>query len=168
MDAVQGHSAAEPHPGAGTLAMPEDASTEGHRIDELLALSHGFDVALAAVMLGALALMLWRFRGQRQVWAQGGTRKSRALVMVAALTIFGVVDGTLFARSLGYQEDVLWNFSVPAANPGTVRLEVNARQWAWEVRYAGEDGRFNTADDVLTWSEVRVPVGVPVWVQLAS
>jgi cytochrome c oxidase subunit 2 len=148
--------------------MPEDVSAHGHRIDSLLTLSHRFDATLAVLMVGVLAVFLWRFRGPRKVPADGGTVRSRALVMVAALTIFGVVDGTLFARSLGYLDDVLWNFEVPAKHPDTVRVEVNARQWAWEVRYAGEDGRFNTADDVLTWSELRVPVGVPVWVQLAS
>jgi len=151
-----------------TLAQPEDVSAHGHRIDALLELSHRFDLILAVLMLGVLAVFLWHFRGPRKVAADGGTVRSRAFVMVAALTIFGVVDGTLFARSLGYVNEVLWNFEVPVKSPDTVRVEVNARQWAWEVRYAGEDGRFNTADDVLTWSELRVPVGAPVWVQLAS
>ena len=151
-----------------TLALPEDVSAHGHRIDSLLALSHRFDITLAVLMVGVLAVLLWRFRGARKVAADSGTVRSRAVVMVAALTIFGVVDGTLFARSLGYLDDVLWNFDVPAQHADTVRVEVNARQWAWEVRYAGEDGRFNTADDVLMWNDLRVPVGVPVWVQLAS
>jgi cytochrome c oxidase subunit 2 len=151
-----------------SIARPEDASTHGHRIDSLLELTHQFDIALTVLMLGVLALFLWRFRGPRPVAADGGTKRTRTVVMVAALTIFGVVDGTLFARSQGYLDDVLWNFDVPAKHQDTVRVEVNARQWSWEVRYAGEDGRFNTPDDVLTWSEMRVPVDVPVWVQLAS
>lgn len=153
---------------ASVLALPEDVSAHGHRIDALLGLSHRFDVILAVLMLAVLGGLLWHFRGARKVAPDGGTTRSRAFVMVAALTIFGVVDGTLFARSLGYVNEVLWNFEVPVASPDTVRVEVNARQWAWEVRYAGVDGRFNTADDVLTWSELRVPVGAPVWVQLAS
>lgn len=168
MQEASGSSAAEAPRAVGTLGLPEDASAHGHRIDSLLALSHRFDFVLATVMLGWLVLMLWRFRGARRVAADGGTQRSRALVMVAALIIFGVVDGTLFARSLGYLDEVLWNFTEPVGNPNTVRLEVNARQWAWEVRYAGQDGRFATADDVVTWSELRVPVGVPVWVQLTS
>jgi cytochrome c oxidase subunit 2 len=151
-----------------SIALPEDVSAHGHRIDSLLELSHQFDIALTVLMLGVLAVLLWRFRGPRKVAADGGTKRTRTVVMVAALTIFGVVDGTLFARSLGYLDDVLWNFDVPAKHPDTVRVEVNARQWSWEVRYAGQDGRFNTPDDVLTWSDMRVPVGVPVWVQLAS
>ncbi|WP_224240628.1 cytochrome c oxidase subunit II [Hyalangium gracile] len=168
MDAAPPPPGAEPRRPVSTVALPEDASTHGHRIDSLLALSHRFDLILTGVMVGWLLLTLVRFRGARKVPADGGTRRSRMLVMVAALTIFGVVDGSLFARSLGYLDDVLWNFDVPAGNPDTVRLEVNARQWAWEARYAGQDGRFNTADDVVTWSDLRVPVGVPVWVQLAS
>lgn len=168
MDVAPELPGAEPRHTVAAVALPEDVSTHGHRIDSLLELSHRFDFILAVVFLGWLAFMLVRFRGARQVPGDGGTRRSRTLVMVAALTIFGVVDGSLFARSLGYLDDVLWNFDVPAGNPNTVRLEVNARQWAWEVRYAGEDGRFNTADDVVTWSDVHVPVGVPVWVQLAS
>jgi cytochrome c oxidase subunit 2 len=89
-------------------------------------------------------------------------------VLGVALVTVAVVDGTLFIGSLRYLDEVLWNFEVPAGHAGTVRLEVNARQWAWEARYAGEDGRFGTADDVVTWSDVRVPVGVPIWVQLTS
>jgi cytochrome c oxidase subunit 2 len=168
MDAAPGTSGVEPRHTVATVALPEDASAYGYRIDQLLELSHRFDLILAVVMVGLLGGMLWRFRGARKVAADGGTRRSRAVVMVVALSIFGLVDGTMFARSLGYLDEVLWNFEVPESNPNTVRLEVNARQWAWEVRYAGEDGRFNTADDVVTWSDVRVPVGVPVWVQLAS
>jgi cytochrome c oxidase subunit 2 len=159
---------APPPRSAFALALPEDASAHGHRIDALLATNHRFDVVLAAVMLGWLLLAVWRFRGARRAAADGGTRRSRALVLGVALVTFVVVDGTLFLRSLGYLDEVLWNFEVPANHPGTVRLELNARQWAWEARYAGEDGRFGTADDVVTWSDVRVPVGVPVWVQLTS
>ncbi|MFP2928855.1 cytochrome c oxidase subunit II [Pyxidicoccus sp. 3LG] len=161
------------HPGsppreAWTLALPEDASTHGHRIDSLLAWSHRFDVALAVVAFGWLALAVWRFRGARRVAPDGGTRRSRAWVLGLALGAFVVVDGTLLLGSHGYLRDVLWNFQVPAEDPRTVRIEINAHQWSWEARYAGEDGRFGTPDDVVTWNDLRVPVGVPVWVQLVS
>ncbi|HEX8697815.1 MAG TPA: cytochrome C oxidase subunit II [Myxococcaceae bacterium] len=161
--------AAKPTDGAITLALPENVSAYGGRIDGLLAANHWFDLTLATVMLVWLVTAVVRFRNAKQATAtDGGTRKSRAVVLGVALVAFTVVDGTLFIRSLGYLDEVLWNFQVPAGNPATVRLEVNARQWAWEARYAGEDGKFATADDVVTWSDVRVPVGVPVWVQLTS
>ena len=159
---------AEPPGSATLLALPENVSAYGGRIDGLLAANHWFDLALATVMLVWLVVAVVRFRGAQRAAADGGTRKSRALVLGVALLAFVVVDGTLFVRSLSYLNEVLWNFQEPVRHPGTVRLELNARQWAWEARYAGEDGRFGTSDDVVTWSDVRVPVGVPVWVQLTS
>jgi cytochrome c oxidase subunit 2 len=169
MEAAPAASGAEPRHERATLSLPEDASAHGHRIDSLLRVSHGFELALALLMLGWMVLAVWRFRGAQRVQAShGGTPRSRRAVLVVALVTFGIVDGTLFVRSLGYLDEVLWNYDTPVKHPGTVRLEVNARQWAWEARYAGADGRFGTKDDVVTWSDVRVPVGVPVWVQLTS
>jgi cytochrome c oxidase subunit II len=154
--------------GAWSLAPPQNASATGDRIDALLAVSHRFDFMLAAVMLGWLLLAVFRFRGPRKVAPDGGTRRSRAWVLGLALGVFGVVDGTLFLGSEGYLRDVLWNFQVPAEDPRTVRIQINAHQWSWEARYAGEDGAFGTKDDVVTWNDLRVPAGVPVWVQLVS
>ncbi|MBU8897317.1 cytochrome C oxidase subunit II [Corallococcus sp. H22C18031201] len=154
---------------AWTLSPPEGASTYGPRIDALLERSHVFEAGLAAVMLAWLVLAVWRFRGARPVVAaNGGTRRSRAWVLGLAVCVFVGVDGTLFLGSERYARDVLWNLEVPANDPRTVRLELNAHQWSWEARYAGEDGRFGTPDDVVTWNDLRVPVGVPVWVQLVS
>jgi cytochrome c oxidase subunit 2 len=65
-------------------------------------------------------------------------------------------------------ERVFWNFAAAEENRETVRIEVQAHQWAWSARYAGEDGKFNTPDDVVTLNDIRVPSGVPVLVQLAS
>ena len=159
-------------PGTGrsawTLSLPEDASTHGHRIDALLTWSHRFEAMLGAVALGWMALAVWRFRQAKRAAADGGTWRSRAWVLGLALGAFAVVDGTLLLGSEGYLRDVLWNFHVPAEDPRTVRIEINAHQWSWEARYAGEDGRFGTPDDVVTWNDLRVPVGAPVWVQLVS
>ncbi len=159
-------------PGTGrsawTLSLPEDASTHGHRIDALLTWSHRFEAMLGAVALGWMALAVWRFRQAKRAATDGGTWRSRAWVLGLALGAFAVVDGTLLLGSEGYLRDVLWNFHVPAEDPRTVRIEINAHQWSWEARYAGEDGRFGTPDDVVTWNDLRVPVGAPVWVQLVS
>ncbi|WP_240359749.1 cytochrome c oxidase subunit II [Pyxidicoccus trucidator] len=167
---VERPSAATPDTsrGAWTLSLPEDASAHGHRIDTLLAWSHRFELMLVVVALGWMVLAAWRFHQAKRAAPDGGTRRSRAWVLGLALGAFAVVDGTLLLGSEGYLRDVLWNFHVPAADARTVRIEVNAHQWSWEARYAGEDGRFGTPDDVVTWNDLRVPVGAPVWVQLVS
>ncbi|WP_371746341.1 cytochrome c oxidase subunit II [Myxococcus sp. CA040A] len=153
---------------ARTLALPEDASVDGHRIDALLGWSHRFEAGMAALALGWMVVAVWRFRGSKRAASDGGTKRSRAWVLGLALSTFLVVDGALLVGSEGYLRDVLWNLDVPAKDPRTVRIEINAHQWSWEARYAGEDGRFNTPDDVVTWNDLRVPAGVPVWVQLVS
>lgn len=54
-----------------------------------------------------------------------------------------------------------------------LRIEVQARQWVWEARYPGPDAAFSTreapsADDVTVWSELMLPAGRPVELQVAS
>src|SRR5690606_22720896 len=63
---------------------------------------------------------------------------------------------------------VYWNFEEGEKHPEAVRIEINAHQWAWDARYAGPDGEFNTKDDIVSLNDIRVPVGVPVLFQLAS
>jgi cytochrome c oxidase subunit 2 len=82
--------------------------------------------------------------------------------------IFFVVDGNLYVNTMLDLNNSFWNFQVPAKDPRTVRVEVNAHQWAWDFRYAGPDGKFNTADDVVLWNELVVPKDRPVYLQLAS
>ncbi|HEV8325358.1 MAG TPA: cytochrome C oxidase subunit II, partial [Myxococcota bacterium] len=41
-------------------------------------------------------------------------------------------------------------------------------QWAWDARYPGPDGKFNTKDDIVTLNDIRVPVNTPVVFELAS
>lgn len=48
-------------------------------------------------------------------------------------------------------------------------VEVECFQFAWQARYAGPDGRFRTADDLLPpLGELHAPVGRPVLVKLTS
>jgi cytochrome c oxidase subunit 2 len=63
---------------------------------------------------------------------------------------------------------VFWNFPGAEANAAAVRIEVNAHQWAWDARYAGPDGKFNSKDDIVTLNDIRVPVNTPVILELAS
>src|SRR6185436_17986471 len=61
-----------------------------------------------------------------------------------------------------------WNFAKAEATPGAVLIEINAHQWAWDARYPGPDGKYNTADDIVTLNDIRIPAGVPIVFELAS
>src|SRR5262249_45744572 len=74
----------------------------------------------------------------------------------------------LWIKSTKDLNGIFWNFQGKESEGKALRIEVNAHQWAWAARYAGPDGLFNTADDIVTLNDIRVPVGTPILVQLAS
>ena len=94
-------------------------------------------------------------------------RRSR-LGWTLSAVIFLIVDGNLWWNSVVDLDEEIWNFGKVTANEDTVRIEVNARQWAWQARYAGADGEFATPDDVTTLNTIPVPVDTPILVHLAS
>jgi cytochrome c oxidase subunit 2 len=154
-----------PEPGYG---LPRDASVDGFRIDELI---HFTLAAITLVFVIVAAALLWSFvKHGRDHSARytHGTRGSVALVVGAVALLLVAVDGNLFVHTLEDMHEYFWNFPRAEATEGAVRIEVNAHQWTWLARYAGPDGKFNTPDDVVTTDDVRVPLGVPVIIQLAS
>ncbi len=162
-----GPASAAPLPERG-YGLPRDVSADGFRIDELIHFTLG---AITVVFVVVAALLIWSFakhRRDRPAFYSHGTGRSIAVVLGAVALVLLGVDGYLFVHTLGDMRRVFWNFPRAEAAEGAVRIEVNAHQWSWNVRYAGADGKFGTPDDVVTLDDVRVPVAVPVIVQLAS
>jgi cytochrome c oxidase subunit 2 len=165
--AAAGLARAAPLPEEG-WGLPRDASADGHRVDGLIEFTTVATGIIFVVVAAVLLVVILRHRrGHRAAYAPGSKASIGVVVGFVAIVAL-VVDGYLFVHTLHDMERVFWNFSDGERDPGAVRIEVQAHQWAWSARYAGEDGRFNTADDVLTLNDVRVPVGAPVLVQLAS
>ncbi|MBZ0266866.1 hypothetical protein K8I85_01810 [bacterium] len=50
----------------------------------------------------------------------------------------------------------------------TLLVRMTGGNYRWQVRYAGADGAFDTADDRHATREVHVPAGVPVTLELRS
>jgi len=148
--------------------LPHDASADGHRVDWLIQFTT-IATAIIFVLVGAVLLyaLVRHRRGHRAAYETGSKGSIGALVGFVALVAVAV-DGSLFVHTLADMEHVFWNFEAVERRPDTVRIEVQAHQWAWSARYAGADGKFNTPDDVLTLNDIRIPVGAPVLLQLAS
>jgi cytochrome c oxidase subunit 2 len=162
-----GAARAAPLPERG-YGLPRDASVDGFRIDELVHFTLG---AVTVIFVAVAAVLLWSFarhrRGRPAQYSHGTGRSIAGVVGSVALVLLGV-DGYLMVHTLDDIHRYFWNFQRAEATEGAVRIEVNAHQWSWDARYAGDDGRFGTPDDVVTTDDVRVPVGVPVILQLAS
>lgn len=155
------------------FALPPDASADGWRIDRLLHLALVMTGVLAALLVALLlfAALRWRERAGRRARPAGGRGDSwRAILLPVGVTtaIFLAVDGTLLVTSLRDLDDAFLAVERAERTPGAVRIEINAQQWVWSARHAGLDGAFATRDDVVTTGDVRVPLGRPVVVQLAS
>jgi cytochrome c oxidase subunit II len=158
---------ASPLPESG--GMPRDISADGWRIDRLVNMTIVFIAILFAIMVG---WMLWACirhgRWHTAAHDSGTSSRSRLAKAGVAALIFAGVDGNLFVNSTMDLHSAFWNFAGAEADPAAVRIEVNAHQWAWVARYAGPDGAFNTADDVVSLNDIRVPVQTPIIFQLVS
>jgi cytochrome c oxidase subunit 2 len=149
--------------------MPRDGSAEGWRIDEMIHDTTRFVALIFAVMIAWLAIVLVRHgRSHPAHFDHGATAGSYRWTLATAGLIFVVVDGDLLLGSLRALREVYGNFAWAEAQPGAVRIEVNAHQWAWAFRYAGPDGKFDTPDDLVTLNEVVLPQGAPAIFQVGS
>ena len=157
-----------PKPESG-FGLPFDASRDGHHIDWLL--------QITAVFTGFLFLvqvfwMIWASVKHNQEhkadFDHGDSKHSIKVALVVSAVIFFVVDGNLWVDSTMDVNQRFWNYAAAEEVPDHVKIEVNAHQWAWDARYAGTDGKFNTADDILSLNEIVVPAGTPIILQLAS
>jgi cytochrome c oxidase subunit 2 len=149
--------------------LPHDASLYGWRVDWLLATTTVF---VAIMFVATVVWIVWAclLHGRKHgaVYDLGSAAPAVIKASLLSALIFAVVDGNLLVNGLSDIDDVFWNVDRANADPRAVRVEVNAHQWAWDLRYPGPDGAFNTADDIVSLNELRVPLGAPVVLQLAS
>jgi cytochrome c oxidase subunit 2 len=165
--AVARLASAAPAPEQG-WGLPRDVSADGHRVDWLIQFTT-IATAIIFVLVGAvLVVAIARHRRRHRAAYNPGSKASIGVLVAFVAVVAVAVDGNLFVHTLIDMERFFWNFAAAEERADTVRIEVQAHQWSWAARYAGEDGKFNTPDDVVTLNDVRVPVGTPVLVQLAS
>ncbi len=148
---------------------PVDISTEGHRSDSLFILVTWMITVLFVIMTAIMIIAAWKFRarpGSHAQYDRGDSKKDAVIALSISTVIFLVVDGTLLWRSHVDVNEVYWKY--PETEPDVVRVQVLAQQWAWNFRYAGEDGEFNTPDDIVTFNDFRVPEGKKVYCQITS
>ncbi len=155
--------------GGNGWSLPPDASVDGWRIDWLLKVTMFFVVVLFVIMTIWIALACLRYgKGHTAEYDHGDGKKQVTFALGLSAVIFFVVDGNLFVNSTWDTHTAFWDFDRAEKHPNRVRIEINARQWAWDVRYAGPDGTFNTEDDIVTLNDVRVPVDAPVLIQITA
>jgi cytochrome c oxidase subunit 2 len=168
------------------LGLPPLASTHGGQIDNMIGWVHVFMLILFVGWGGFFLYCLVRFRQSRNPVASYAGAKSHTssylevgVAVVEAVLLFG------FAIPL-------WAARVDRVPPESEALSVHvtAEQFAWNVHYAGPDGKFgrtdiklidvqsnplgldrsdpNAKDDVTTLNQLYLPVNKPIIVTLRS
>ncbi|MEM7248668.1 MAG: cytochrome c oxidase subunit II [Acidobacteriota bacterium] len=159
---------AAPQPESG-YSFPRDASVHGHRIDWLIEITMVFCIILFVIMCIWMALAVFKHGEDHEAeYDHGDTKHSMYVAFSLSAIIFLIVDGNLFYWAVKDLNEAFWAFDDAYAAENHLKVEINAHQWAWDFRYAGPDDVFNTADDIVTLNDFRVPVDTPVIVQIAS
>jgi cytochrome c oxidase subunit 2 len=146
---------------------PADVSRDGHLSDWLFNVT---TVSITVLFIIMVAILVWAtlmHRDPKKVHYEHGVGGSHILLtaVISSVIFFGV-DGTLLVNSFMDLRAAFWNFPTAAEHP--IQIEVMAQQWAWNVRYPGPDGKFDTVDDIVTLNEMHIPVNKPVMIKLRS
>jgi len=168
------------------LGLPLLASANGQQIDSLIAWIHVFMFVLFIGWGGFFLFVLFRFSAKRHPKADyGGVKSHASSYLEGAVLVVEMV--LLFAFSIP-----LWAARVdhvPSESEALV-VQVTGEQFAWNVRYAGPDGKFgktdiklidlqsnplgvdrsdpDAKDDVTTVNQLYLPVNRPIIVKLRS
>jgi cytochrome c oxidase subunit 2 len=149
------------------LGRPWDVSKDGHLSDWLFNVTTVSLSILFVIMVGIIVWALINHRAGYKAHFEHGVGRSHLMftAIISSIIFFGV-DGTLLYNAFADIHGAFYNFPTDDQNP--LKIEVMAQQWAWNIRYPGPDGKFNTADDIVTINEMHIPVDRPVYVKLRS
>jgi cytochrome c oxidase subunit 2 len=168
------------------LGLPPLATTHGAQIDSLIGWTHLFMLVLFVGWSGFLLYALIRFRQSRNPVANyTGVKSHASNYSEAGVAVVEAI--LLFAFSIP-----IWAARVDHIPPESEALvvEVTGEQFAWNIHYAGPDGKFGRTDiklldlqsnplgldrddpaaqdDVTTLNQLFLPVNKPIVVKLRS
>jgi cytochrome c oxidase subunit 2 len=137
----------------GTL-VPNLNSAYGGQVDSLYGSLFWLVTVLFIGTQGALLLFVFLFRKRRDRQARYSHGHP------AAEWIWTLIPIVILCGLYFYQKK-LWDFMrgpIPTAS-SSLTVQVFAEQFAWHFRYAGPDGLFGTADDLMTINQMHVRAG---------
>lgn len=148
---------------------PVDISSSGHLIHWLFNYTtyvNLFWFALVCIGIFGFSFLYSQRRHKKPFYTHGNEKKHLLITAAIGLGVFLSVDLVITKVSTHDIKEVFWKF--PENETDVIKVQVLAQQWAWNFRYAGKDGEFNTADDVVQLNNLVIPVGKKVTVQMTS
>ncbi len=141
--------------------LPENISSFGGKIDGLFYLILWITGFIFIGVQSTLLYFLFRYRareGAKATYTHGNNRLEAVWTVIPAIIL---VFLTIWSQKI-------WSDIKSSQPAGVIPIEVQAEQFAWNIRYPGADGKFGTEDDVKTINQLHIPVGRPVRARLTS
>ncbi|MBI3333228.1 MAG: cytochrome c oxidase subunit II [Candidatus Omnitrophica bacterium] len=145
------------------MLLPEGASTIAPEVDRLFWIILWITGFFFFLVQGCLLLFVLKYHsrgGQKAAYVHGN-----AMVEVVWTVVPAVI---LLLLTVASQKVWAQIRSPRPITPGMIQVEVLAEQFAWNVRYPGPDGQFDTSDDITTINQLHLPVGRPALVRIRS
>lgn len=144
--------------------LPEVISTYGGEIDDLIYYIYYITGAVFVLLQGYLVYLVIRYRRRDGVKASpsDGTTGIEIISLLIIDVILLALDVTIGYRGVaGFAK---LKDQLPYNPPVTVRAI--GKQYSWTFVYPGKDGVFDTKDDVVKMTEMRLPINTKVQINL--
>lgn len=145
------------------MLLPESASSIGPKVDLLFWVIFWITGFFFFIVQAGLIFFVLKYRakkGRAASYIHGNTLLEIVWTVIPALILLGL---TISSQRLWVE------IRSPHRAPATsLNVEILAEQFAWNVRYAGPDGVFDTQDDVSALNQLHLPVGIPVTLRIRS
>jgi cytochrome c oxidase subunit 2 len=165
--------------------LPFDASVNGHAVDNLIYLVHGFMAVLFVGWLIFFVTALVKFRARPGHTAQHHPPHSKVSSYLEVLVV--IIEVVLL---VGFSFPIFGAYrdNIPSKE-NALQVRVIAEQFAWNIHYPGADNEFGKSkpelmgvgnpigldpadpagkDDIVAINQLHIPVGKPVVARLSS
>jgi cytochrome c oxidase subunit 2 len=146
-----------------TQWFPEAISTYGAEIDRIFYIILVITGVIFVVVQGALLYFVYRYRhreGSRAYHIHGNMRAEAIWTLIPFLIVVGIA-GISMGPWLRIRD-------VNRFPPAELQVEIMAKQFEWNVTYAGADNQLGTEDDFTRRNQLHIPVGRVVHVHLVA
>jgi cytochrome c oxidase subunit 2 len=141
--------------------LPEDVSTYGQEIDSLFYLIYYITAATFILVTVLMVVFLIKYReqpGRRATYSHGNTTLEIiwTIIPAAILIVLAFMSASTWAKVKRHVPDTDFEISVAA------------KQFNWEIKYPGADGKLGSDDDVKFDNDIHVPVNKPIRLLITS
>ncbi|HBH96473.1 MAG TPA: cytochrome c oxidase subunit II [Candidatus Omnitrophica bacterium] len=147
--------------GSARVWFPDNLSSVGSQVDQMFLVILWITGIIFLLVEGALLWFLIRYR-------QPANPRAAYVHGCRSAEVIWTVIPAIIVTSLAFASQRVWAHIRGTPPAHQLEVEITAEQFAWNVRYAGPDGRLHTEDDLELINQLHLPVDQVALVHLKS